>query len=321
MKRVNKKIVGVLVLLVSIGSFYLLKQVQKHEKTSQQETKQKYIDIKPEKPIIHVIDDNKFVFVASNKPERNSSWKYGQNYVIDFTSHQLVDKTKSGNKEDNAEEYFKVIAYDINTKDYNTKEIDVFDLLGNNKDYRISRSQDLHFRNLYFINDQDYVAITKKSKVDGANEDMILNISTGQLDDAKKFGDLKQIFPPYGNLDLAYGDTLKDLEKILLEKYNLVLMPGYIEKGVSKNGEKIDLSNTNIAEEYPDLAKDINQLERLYMRPKQYNSKEWFDTVLHWFAPKGQDVLEVYATDPKSGEKTQIKSYDELMVWSANHPE
>ena len=115
--------------------------------------------------------------------------------------------------------------------------------------------------------------------------------------------------------------TLKDLEKILLEKYNLVLMPGYIEKGVSKNGEKIDLSNTNIAEEYPDLAKDINQLERLYMRPKQYNSKEWFDKILHWFAPKGQDVLEVYATDPKTGEKTQIKSYNELQVWSANHSE
>ena len=70
MKRVNKKIVGVLVLLVSIGSFYLWKQVQKHGKTSQQETKQKYIDSKTEKPTIHVFDDNKFVFVASNKPER-----------------------------------------------------------------------------------------------------------------------------------------------------------------------------------------------------------------------------------------------------------
>ena len=36
MKRVKKKVVGLLVLLVSIGSFYLLKQVQKHGKTSQQ---------------------------------------------------------------------------------------------------------------------------------------------------------------------------------------------------------------------------------------------------------------------------------------------
>ena len=55
MKRVKKKVVGLLVLLVSIGSFYLLKQVQKHGKTSQQETKQKYIDAKTVKPTIHLV--------------------------------------------------------------------------------------------------------------------------------------------------------------------------------------------------------------------------------------------------------------------------
>ena len=44
------------------------------------------------------------------------------------------------------------------------------------------------------------------------------------------------------------------------------------------------------------------------MRPKQFSTKEWFDTVLHWFAPKGQDVLEVYATDPKTGEKNTNKN-------------
>ena len=69
------------------------------------------------------------------------------------------------------------------------------------------------------------------------------------------------------------------------------------------------------------MAKDIKDLARLYIRPKQYSTKEWFDTVLHWFAPKGQNVLEVHATDQKTGEKTQIKSYDELQAWSANHPE
>ena len=65
MKRVNKKVVGVLVLLVSIGSFYMWKQVQKHEKTSQQETKQKYINAKTQKPTIHLFEDNKFVLEIS----------------------------------------------------------------------------------------------------------------------------------------------------------------------------------------------------------------------------------------------------------------
>lgn len=69
------------------------------------------------------------------------------------------------------------------------------------------------------------------------------------------------------------------------------------------------------------MAKEMKHLSRLYMRPKQYTSKEWFDTILYWFASKGQDALEVYATDPVTGEKTQIKSYDELQAWAAEHPE
>ncbi len=35
-----------------------------------------------------------------------------------------------------------------------------------------------------------------------------------------------------------------------------------------------------------------------------------FDKIIHWFAPEGQDVMELYATDETTGEKTQIHSYD-----------
>ena len=59
--------------------------------------------------------------------------------------------------------------------------------------------------------------------------------------------------------------------------------------------------------------KDIKYLKALYFRPKQYNEREWFDKIIHWFAPEGQDVMELYATDEKTGEKTQIHSYDEFV--------
>ena len=85
--------------------------------------------------------------------------------------------------------------------------------------------------------------------------------------------------------------------------------------------KEVDVSNTNFSELYPEIAKDMKNISRLYFRPKQYSSKEWFDKLLHWFAPKGQDALEVYATDPVTGEKTQIKSYDELQAWAAEHSE
>ena len=45
------------------------------------------------------------------------------------------------------------------------------------------------------------------------------------------------------------------------------------------------------------------------------SSKEWFDTLLHWFAPKGQDVLsgvKIEARYSIDGQEHEIRSYDEF---------
>lgn len=45
------------------------------------------------------------------------------------------------------------------------------------------------------------------------------------------------------------------------------------------------------------------------------SSKEWFDTLLHWFAPKGQDVLpgvKIEARYSIDGQEHEIHSYDEF---------
>lgn len=45
------------------------------------------------------------------------------------------------------------------------------------------------------------------------------------------------------------------------------------------------------------------------------SSKEWFDTLLHWFAPRGQDVLpgvKIEAQYSIDGQEHEIRSYDEF---------
>lgn len=45
------------------------------------------------------------------------------------------------------------------------------------------------------------------------------------------------------------------------------------------------------------------------------SSKEWFDTLLHWFAPKGQDILsgvKIEAQYSIDGQEHEIRSYDEF---------
>ena len=319
MKRVKKKVVGVLVLLVSIGSFYMWKQVQKHGKNNQQGTKQKYVDAKTEKPTIHVFDDNKFVFVAQK--DGFGGIAFGQDYISVFDVHQKQinisrDKEQIVSPKMAKDEYFNIISYDLNAAGFPSKKTEVYQLLGE-KEYRGS-----HVINQYYADNKDYIPVTLYKVGNNASRDIMVDITNQRVENIGKFGDLQKTNFSYRGLELGKGGVFDSLCKLMEEKYHLNFAAGYINTNIAnRDPEKIDISNTNFAQDYPEMAKDIKNLARLYMRPKQYSTKEWFDTVLHCFAPKGQDVLEVYATDPKTGEKTQIKSYDELQAWSANHPD
>lgn len=69
------------------------------------------------------------------------------------------------------------------------------------------------------------------------------------------------------------------------------------------NNDKVNIFGTNFAHIYPEVAKNMKYIEKLYFRPKQYNEREWFDKIIHWFAPEGQEVMELYATDETTLEK------------------
>lgn len=320
MKRVNKKVVGVLVLLVSIGSFYMWKQVQKHGKTSQQETKQKYIDAKTQKPTIHLFDDNKFVFVAQK--DGIGGIAFGQDYISVLDVHQkeinqsMIDREKNGSPKIAKDEYFNIISYDLNATGFPSKKTEVYQLLGK-KEYR--GAYDI---SQYYADNKDYIPVTLYKVGNNDSRKIIVDITNQKIEDLENFEDYGKSLFSATEQEMSKGNVYNNIRQAMKEKYHLKFTAGYIDTSLSKEDrEKIDISNTNFAQDYPEMAKDIKNLARLYMRPKQFSTKEWFDTVLHWFAPKGQDVLEVYATDPKTGEKTQIKSYDELQAWSTNHPE
>lgn len=320
-----KRVMAALVVALAIVGlcFFLLHQNQKTRSYPEKkaDSKRTYIDAKQSSPTIQVFNDNKFVFVAQSG--KSGGLEYGQDFITEIIGHQLEYKDLSWyEKAEEAplirdEEYFKVIAYNLNNSDYKAKEFDILKMLGENNRYRGDYNQ-----KLYYKDNQDYLQFDVKMSNFGTSKELMLDLSTGQFVDIKQFGDLKTILGPYYDLDLAHGGTLQNLRQTLAEKYHLNLVTAYIDRNVGEqyNGE-VDVSNTNFSELYPEMAKEMKHLSRLYMRPKQYTSKEWFDTILYWFASKGQDALEVYATDPVTGEKTQIKSYDELQAWAAEHPE
>jgi len=314
------KIIFCILLMTIVSAGFLLLRKSGQKQTQNNSKVLKYIDAKTEKPTIHVFDDNKFVFVVQK--DGIGGIAFGQDYVSVLDVHQkeinesMIDREKNGSPKIAKDEYFNIISYDLNVSGFPSKKTELYQLLGK-KEYR--GAYDI---NQYYADNKDYIPVTLYKVGNNESKDIMVDITNQKIEDFENFEDYGKSPFSTAEQEMSKGNVYNNIRQAMKEKYHLKFTAGYIDTLLSKEDrEKIDISNTNFAQDYPEMAKDIKNLARLYMRPKQYSTKEWFDTVLHWFAPKGQDVLEVYATDPKTGEKTQIKSYDELMVWSANHPE
>ena len=75
-------------------------------------------------------------------------------------------------------------------------------------------------------------------------------------------------------------------------------------------------TDINLFAIYPEFKEKMLSGEyEIYPRLQLLSSKEWFDTLLHWFAPKGQDVLpgvKIEAQYSIDGQEHEIRSYDEF---------
>lgn len=82
-----------------------------------------------------------------------------------------------------------------------------------------------------------------------------------------------------------------------------------------------NFSGTNLYLEEPELAKAFEEGYALFVRPDRISDEAYFNKVIHWFAPAGQEVLELYAKDKETGEKTLITSYADYVKWAEAHPQ
>ena len=109
----------------------------------------------------------------------------------------------------------------------------------------------------------------------------------------------------------------------VLSKHGFYYATGYLKPTHHKE-MSIDVSGTNFSNLYPKITAQLKKKKKMhyiYFRPDQYKEQEWFNDTIHWFAPKDQDVLEIYATDEETGEKTQIHSFSEFRQWVISHPQ
>ena len=106
----------------------------------------------------------------------------------------------------------------------------------------------------------------------------------------------------------------------LTDSYNLASGFQGIGPG-SVKGSKIP-DDLNISKRYPEVVKKMNSGKGIiYTRQGNISPEEWYNTLMHWFAPVGQDKLSLSITDKETNEVTPINSYEDFLKWKDKHPD
>ena len=149
-------------------------------------------------------------------------------------------------------------------------------------------------------------------------------IHEGNLKDVQLFGE-KNIYYKldeqkyYSKYAIPEGSAVKEkiidytnLMELIDKNTGFDLQAGFKFQKQAKN-VKTDI---NLFAIYPEFKEKMLSGEyEIYPRLQLLSSKEWFDTLLHWFAPKGQDTLpgvKIEARYSIDGQEHEIRSYDEF---------
>jgi hypothetical protein len=209
-------------------------------------------------------------------------------------------------------EYWNLILYNLDEEGLPERKIDLFQAVRNYN----PKGVPTRLIGSYYVEDTHYFGLEIRDLTDEENwvlRTVYLNVETEEVVDRPK--------------DTKFGmdDDIKDTASIT--NYSKVLSSlGYLrpanEIATTKLEGRSPDSNINLYSLYPDLEdKLINQNWSLYVRVDKVTPDEWFDTLLHWFAPKGEDLLTVYGrNDDGKASDVQIHNSQEANAWLEKHP-
>ena len=249
-------------------------------------------------------DNKEYVLVNYKKSSESSG-------VLGATKNYLVSRSADTNDAKNIQNYasYNLYLYDLNSKDFTKSKIDLLSII---KKYKLKGqlsdivTMSMEGKDYLFlkIDYRSYLLDLKQKKITTAPETI--------LDD----NSLKK--------DSSSEDTFYsvDLDNILFKKYGILQNSFYpsFNLSISSDRHNVDLSKLNIKTEHPEIEDTLEAGGDVCTRSESISSEQWFNTLIHWFAPKGQDVMDLYVTDKTTGEKTQIKSFADYQTWKASQP-
>jgi len=312
MKQYRKKILiilGVLSLLVVTGScfFLLLKPSQPPKELEYR------MRTAREKSDFQLFGDkNQYVLAPRNK----GSFFVSKTYAITDEYKTFIVKEEGKIHEtphlQMEGEYWNLVLYNLDEEGLPERKIDLYQAV---RSYN-QKSIPINLIDSYYVEGTHYFRLRIGDLSDEENriyKDVYLNVETEEVVELPK--------------DTKFGRDYDISDIAQVTNYNKVLRSlGYFdpsnEIGVTGSEGQVPDPNINLYSLYPDLKdKLINQDWSLYIRPDKVTPDEWFDTLLHWFAPKGEDLLTVYGlNDDGEASDVQIRNSQEANAWLEQHP-
>ena len=209
-------------------------------------------------------------------------------------------------------EYWNLVLYNLDEEGLPERKIDLYQAV---RSYN-QKSIPTNLLDSYYVEDTHYFGLEIRDLTDEENwviKKVYLNLETEEVVDLPK------------DTKLGMNDDIKDT--VRATNYVKVLdSKGYFPPSNKILADKLEgrnpEANINLYSLYPDLEdKLINQDWSLYVRVDKVTPDEWFETLLHWFAPKGEDILTVYGrNDDGTASDVQIRNSQEANAWLEQHP-
>ena len=254
-------------------------------------------------------DKNQYFLAPSNK----GSCLVSKTYAITDEYKFFLEEDKINIPHHQREgEYWNLVLYNLDEEGLPERKIDLYQAVRSYNQKSIPRN----LFDSYYVEDTHYFGIEIVDLTDEKNwsyKTVYLNVETEEVVDFPK--------------DTKFGRDYDISDIAQVTNYNKVLRSlGYFdpsnEIGVTGSEGQVPDTNINLYSLYPDLKdKLINQDWSLYIRPDKVTPDEWFDTLLHWFAPKGEEILTVYGlNDDGEASDVQIRNSQEANAWLEQHP-
>ena len=303
MKWIKNKWVISSLLLLAIFSAVLI-----HHHLTAKKDDVKYNDYSIKVDKILLFGDKQQYVVGLDKKGRDTGAEPTQNYLV--SQERRMQERLANNNHQLEGDYWYLILHDLRTKDFKKRKIDLYKQL-----YRYDhRLQPWGYDPVYY-NGKDYVAVlvSLKEEPDSRNgRYLFLDLDTEKFQEAPQDFDSKTYME---EMALGFGPT--NLREAM-DPYHANVSYWHLSFSGFNDKEKFPkTANINLYQECPEMVKLVQEekIFEVYLRKGQNTKESVFEDMRHWFAPIGQDKIDVVATNPKTGEQTPINSYQEMEDW------